>query len=168
MTGAVCNATHVYTAAGNRTISTTVTDDDGGTATDSVGITVSQPSTNKPPKVDAGGNLTAMMGSTVQLRGRASDPERDRLTYRWSYAATGVTCTFTAAPTNLNTKISCTPGGLVKVTLTVSDGHNAPVSDSLTLTIRTRPACGNRTTDPATSANATSTTAGRRRRPTGL
>ena len=60
----------------------TVTDEAGGSDSDTVSVIVGS---NGPPSVDAGDNIRAVEGTTVRLSGSGSDPERDRLSYSWSH-----------------------------------------------------------------------------------
>ena len=59
----------------------TVTDEAGGSDTDTVSVIVGS---NGPPSADAGDNIRAVEGTTVRLYGSGSDPERERLSYSWS------------------------------------------------------------------------------------
>ena len=59
----------------------TVTDEAGGTDSDTVSVVVG---TNRPPSADAGNNMRVTEGTLVRLSGSGTDPERDRLTYQWS------------------------------------------------------------------------------------
>ncbi len=93
--------------------------------------------TNGSPVVDAGEDTSVNEGSGIALAGSVTDPDADAVTTTWSISAGpdhGGTCTF-ADPTALATTITCTDNGTVVVTLTASDGVNAPVSDSVTVNV---------------------------------
>ena len=135
ITDGVCSASHVYAQPAEYLITVTVTDEDGGTTTDTVSINV----TNLAPIVEAGGPYTGGEGSTTNLSGFATDSEGDSLTYAWTYTPTaavdaGTTCTF-ADPTAAATGLSCTDNGSFTLSLTVDDGINPPVIDTASLTV---------------------------------
>jgi hypothetical protein len=93
---------------------------------------------DQPPTVtvnDASGNE----GAAIPISGTATDPDGDPLTTTWSFAPgvgvdAGATCTI-AAPASLSTTITCTDDGTYTITLTASDGINAPVAVDGTLTV---------------------------------
>jgi hypothetical protein len=92
---------------------------------------------NLPPTVTAS-NASGNEGSAVAISGTATDPNGDPLTTTWTYAPNGgvdpgATCAI-AAPGSLSTTITCTDDGTYVLTLTASDGLNAPVSATATLT----------------------------------
>ena len=138
MAAGQCTGTHPYASAGARTITLTVTDDDGGSAVATVGIMISdQP--NLPPTADAGADRSSAEGSSVTLSGSGSDPEGAPLTYAWTYAAgagvdSGATCSF-GTPTAATTTVTCTDDGAYTATLAVSDGANPPATDTAAVTI---------------------------------
>ena len=93
--------------------------------------------TNRPPDVKAGGDTSGGEGSAIAITGSVSDPDDDTLTTSWSVASgpgDGGICTFANASSPATT-IACTDDGTVVATLTASDGTNAPVSDSVTVTV---------------------------------
>jgi hypothetical protein len=93
---------------------------------------------DRPPVVtvaDASGNE----GAAIAIGGTATDPDGDPLTTSWTVTPgagvdPGATCTI-AAPASLSTTVSCTDDGSYTLTLTASDGINAPVSATGTLTV---------------------------------
>jgi hypothetical protein len=93
---------------------------------------------DQPPTVtvnDASGNE----GAAIPISGTATDPDGDPLTTTWSFTPgvgvdAGATCTI-AAPASLSTTITCTDDGTYTITLTASDGINAPVAVDGTLTV---------------------------------
>lgn len=94
---------------------------------------------DSPPVVDAGPDVAGPEGSAVVLNGSADDAENEDLPVRWSYQPVsgvdpGATCSLTH-PDRSDTAITCTDDGVFAVTLTANDGVNAPVSDSVTLTV---------------------------------
>lgn len=96
--------------------------------------------TNAPPTNDAGGPYAGDEGSAVALSGSASDTNPgDTLTSTWSWAPVsgvdaGATCAIADA-SDPTTTVTCTDDGTYEVTLTTSDGVNAPVTDTAQLTI---------------------------------
>ena len=85
---------------------------------------------NNPPTADAGTDqtveTTSPSGAAVTLTGSGSDPDGDPLTFTWSGpcgTASGSTATLTC------------PIGASTMTLTVSDGVNPPVTDTVTITV---------------------------------
>ena len=78
------------------------------------------------PLVDAGTDGSGAEGSAIALHGNADAPST------WSTDAAG--CTI-AAPTALDTTISCRDEGTVTVRLTSDDGENPAVSDTATVTV---------------------------------
>ncbi|MBE9553816.1 MAG: hypothetical protein IMF05_10175 [Proteobacteria bacterium] len=112
-------------AVGTHTVTLTVTDDHGATATDSMIVTV----TNAPPIASAGLDQSVNHAQTVTLDGSgSSDPEGGLLTYVWSIggveAATGASAT-----------VGPFAVGTYTVTLTVTDDHGATTTDGMTMTV---------------------------------
>jgi len=121
-----------FTAPASGTLAFRLTVQDGGfTATDLVTITVS--ASNHAPTANAGPDQTVPSSSAVILDGSASsDPEGDRLTYRWAQVSgpiVALTGTGTATPTFTASQ----PGTLV-FRLTVSDGA-ASDTDTVSVTV---------------------------------
>ncbi len=94
---------------------------------------------NQPPTVDAGDDVWGSEGSAISLGGSASDTDSDTLSYSWSYTAgaglhAAATCSF-GDPSAASTTINCTDNGTYTAALTVEDGTNPAVSDSLSVTV---------------------------------
>ncbi len=126
-------ASHTYTAAGLYTVTVTVTDDNGGSASSSTIIRV-----NNPPTASAGGPYSGVEGTPVTLNGTAFDPDGDPQMVSWTRtivtAPAGTVCTFTGTGT-LTPALTCNDQATVDVTLTVSDGYNPAVSDTGRVTV---------------------------------
>ncbi|HYC30989.1 MAG TPA: PKD domain-containing protein, partial [Gemmatimonadales bacterium] len=99
---------------------------------------------NQAPNVDAGGPYTVVEGTELTLAPSVSDADADPLTYEWSVVTTGIdangTCTFVDA-TVKDAKLTCTddsqggPSGKFSLSLEVSDGVAATVTDVADLTV---------------------------------
>ena len=109
---------------GAHTVTLTVTDDHGATASDSVVITV----INEAPVANAGPDQTANHAQAVILAGSGSDPESGVLTYAWSIGGAQVA-------TGANPTAGPFEVGVHTVTLTVTDDHGATASDSMVITV---------------------------------
>lgn len=97
---------------------------------------------DQPPVVTVQ-NASGNEGAAIPITGTATDPDGDPLTTSWTVAPLsgvdpGATCTI-AAPASLSTTVSCTDDGTYTLTLTASDGINAPVSATGTLTVANVP-----------------------------
>src|SRR3954447_8304043 len=114
-----------------------ITDDDGGTGSDTALLTLA----NVAPTADAGGAYAGTEGGTVSLTGMVDDAgDNDQLTSQWSYTAgagvdAGATCSFTPTASALSPSVSCTDDGVYQLTLTVHDDDGAQGTDQTTLTL---------------------------------
>ena len=125
------------------TFTLTATDQHNATAADSLTVTVIDvPPANRPPTADAGSDRTVSEGEPVALSGTATDHDDDALTYLWTSDRPGLSISgsdtlspsFTAPQVASNTTIT--------LTLTVSDGTNAAVTDQVRVTVTDVPPPG--------------------------
>ncbi len=111
--------------AGVHTITLTVTDVDGASATDEVVVTV----LNRAPVANAGPDRTVNHAQAIALDGTgSSDPEGGALGYAWSIG--GVQIATGATPT-----VGPFAVGTYTVTLTVTDDKGATTTDSMIVTV---------------------------------
>ena len=125
--------THAFAASGTYHVTVTVTDDNGGDGVSSVDIVV-----NAPPSVSSGGPYVAVEGVGVSLGVSATDDDHDPLAISWTNqiltGSPGTACTFTNTWT-LTPTLTCNDNALVQVTISVSDGVNAPVTRTTTVSV---------------------------------
>ena len=124
-----------------------VTGSVGGTAKDTVTITVEAPPPNVPPISDAGPDQTVVSGATVELDGsRSDDPDGTIASYFWERTGgtTGANVTLSDAravkPTF--TADTLTPGAddvIHTFTLEVTDTRFFSASDTVTITVEAPP-----------------------------
>jgi hypothetical protein len=134
------------------TVTVTVRDSNGGTATRSVSITV----TNHNPEIS---NLVATpatvgTGGSATIGCTASDPDGDTVTYSWTYtggsiSGTGSTVTWTSPATP----------GIYTLTAIVSDGKGGTATRSISITATNRnPQISSLTATPASVVTGGSST----------
>jgi len=114
------NPTEVFTWLGSYTVSLTITDSDGDSATKTAENYVYVD--DVAPVADPGGPYTGVEGLAIQFDGSASyDPNGGDLTYAWDFDMDGVTDRTTESPTYVYPQDSEEqPGGVYTVSLTVS------------------------------------------------
>ncbi len=96
---------------------------------------------DNPPAVDAGTDQAVREGDTVTLRGTASDPDGDAMTYLWTHDMQGLGISLGNA-TALSTTFaapSVDSEAAVTFTLTATDENGAAGSDTVTVTVRDAP-----------------------------
>lgn len=122
------------------TFELTVTDNSGGTASDTVDVLVQD--SNISPTADAGPDQTVNAGATVNLNGTASsDPDGAISSYQWSQTAgPAVTLSDVSSPSPTFTAPSVEASTLLSFELTVTDDGGLSASDSVDVTVN--PAAG--------------------------
>ena len=119
------STSHSYANAGTYTVTLTVRDNDGATASDTAVMTI----TNRPPVANAGANQTGGPTAPLAFDGRgSSDPDGTITSWSWTFGdgSTGSGATVThayAAP------------GTYTVTLTVRDDDGGQSSDTAVATV---------------------------------
>jgi len=117
---------HVYADNGAYTVTLTVTDDDGGTTSDTLEVTVN----NVPPTVEAGLDRTVNEGDTVNFSGSFTDPgSADTHTVEWDFGDSSL-ANGTLTPSHVYAD-----NGVYTVTLTVTDDEGVPGSNTFTVTV---------------------------------
>jgi hypothetical protein len=95
---------------------------------------------NAPPTVNAGEDVVTTEGASVALTAMASDPDGDPLAYDWTFrlepSAFPASCGFTGAHDVAAVTFRCDDDVVAVVTVTVSDGHGAPVADDVRVEFR--------------------------------
>jgi uncharacterized protein YegL len=128
------------TAPGSITITLTVTDAAGATATAQQTIIVTQaPPPNQPPTASCGTvPAEVLVGQTVQLDGSgSSDPEGKTLSYQWAFVSKPADSQAVIAdPTSAVTSFKADKEGSYEVKLTVKDPEGASASCTLSVTAK--------------------------------
>jgi outer membrane protein OmpA-like peptidoglycan-associated protein len=124
------------TNPGVYTVTTTVTDGMGGSASCSVDIRV-EPRPNRAPSLTCSAERSSVLaGERVRIRGEASDPDGDQLTYSWR--TNGGTIVGSGSSVQLDT--SGLAPGRYSVTGRVEDGRGGAADCSTAVAVQEPPA----------------------------
>ncbi|WP_455206099.1 PKD domain-containing protein [Kaarinaea lacus] len=126
----------VVAQASNITLRLTVTDNDGGSASDDISITVNPAGVNVPPTAFAGDNQSVNRLDTVMLIGSGSDSDGTIDSYLWSQVS-GPTVTLqdtNAAETQFDAP-DVTVATDVVLSLTVTDNSGDSASDEIIISV---------------------------------
>jgi nitrous oxidase accessory protein len=131
------DTTASFSAVGVYTLRLTADDGVHSPVSDTVVVTVQpDPPPNNPPTVDAGSDQTITLPAMANLDGTVVDD--GPVTVQWSATSGPGSVTFGAADAP-DTSASFGAAGVYVLTLTANDGVNAPVSDSVTVTVQPAP-----------------------------
>ncbi len=113
----------------------TVTDDDGASASDTVTITVSA-APNQLPTVNAGLNITILVGQTAFLTATADDPDGNIVSYQWESVPPGISI---SNATSASASVSGLAIGTYEFSITVTDDDGATASDVVSVRVNEEP-----------------------------
>ena len=115
------------------TFSLTVTDNEGGTHSDTVNVTV-QFVPNIPPTANAGSNQTVITNTTVNLSGSGSDSDGSVASYAWSQVS-GTSISFANDASAATSFTAPASAATLVLRLTVTDNDGDDTSDDVTITV---------------------------------
>jgi PKD repeat protein len=122
---------YVFSVVGEHVVTLTVTDDAGLSDTDTLVVTVA--ASNEAPAADAGLDVSASEGETIEFDGSGStdDASVDLLTYVWTFEYDGEVVNLTGTQTEFIFDIA----GTYDVTLNVTDAEGLWDTDTVTVTV---------------------------------
>ena len=114
-----------------------VTDSTGLSATDRVSVRAQKTAGGSAPIVNAGADQSVAIGSTVWLRGSATDADSSALTYSWSQTSgPSVTLSRSDAAEVSFVAPSVTADTVIEFALTVTDSSNLSNQDQVRITVQ--------------------------------
>ncbi len=124
------NPSHTYAAAGNYSVSLTVTDNDGATGSNSTTASIVDPiPDNVAPTANANGPYSGTSGAAVSFSSAGSnDSDGNIAAYSWTFGDGG-------SSNNANPSHTYAAAGNYSVSLTVTDNDGATGSNSTTASI---------------------------------
>ncbi len=130
------------TQAGSFTLRLTASDGFNAPVSAQVSVVVLEVVVNEPPSVDAGVARSGFVGEPITLDGSATDADpAEALTLTWAEVpAPGASpvCSFLNVA-SADTTVICASAGTFTLRLSVQDGVNPPVNDTVQVTVTTRP-----------------------------
>ncbi len=124
-TGTGANPSHTYATGGPKTVTLTVTDNNGGTNSDTATATI-----NWAPVADAGGPYTGTAGENVSVTGSgSSDSDGSISSYSWNWGDG------TANSSGVAAIHKYTSSGSYTITLTVTDNLGITDTDTAAVTV---------------------------------
>lgn len=118
-TSTQANPTISYANAGNYTVTLTVTDNQGATASTTAAVTITNPANTSPNAVIANGPFSADVGQSIAFSSAGSnDPDGSIGSYSWSFGDGSTS-------TSSNPSHSYAAAGTYNVSLTVTDNQGA-------------------------------------------
>ncbi|MFZ5875090.1 MAG: PKD domain-containing protein [Nitrospirota bacterium] len=136
--GAGVSDTHPYSAAGQYTVTLTVTDPGGLSSSATANATISTPTPgNGPPTVSVTIPSSGLVLQNLILRGSGSDPDGDTLSYSWNFGD-GASTAFGPNPSVVH---EYAQAGVYTATLTANDGqgHSVSAGGTVSVTVPSRP-----------------------------
>jgi len=123
---------YIPTVVGTDTLTLTVMDDDGGTASDEMNVTVTAVPPNILPVADAGTDESVEVGQTITITGTGTDSDGMIVSYEWKKGNTVLanSASFDYIPTVVGTDT---------LTLTVMDDDGGTASDEMNVTVTAVP-----------------------------
>ena len=122
------------TKVGTDTLTLKVIDNDGGSASDTLDVVVTEiPLTpNQVPTADAGGNKLTQVNTSITITGSGTDSDGTIATYQWSKGLTvlATTAVFDYTPTETGTDT---------LTLTVTDNNGDSATDTIDVVVIATP-----------------------------
>jgi large repetitive protein len=149
VTTATAVAEHVYTAVRTRTITCTITDSKGLSATKTAAITVT--AANLPPVITgfAADSTSVAKDTTVTVSASITDADGDVLTYTVDWGDS------TAAATTLPAAHAYSAAGIYTVKLTATDSKGSAVTATTSITVTNKPVIGIVTVPAANTVGST-------------
>jgi PKD repeat protein len=121
---------HTYSKMAVRTVTLTVTDDDGSYSQDTCLVRI----INHPPEAEAGADQTVQLDQSVTFDGTGStDPDGEIVSYDWDFGD-GQSCGYGPGPVYTYSEL-----GTFTVTLTVTDNDGKAATDTMTVTVYNNP-----------------------------
>jgi PKD repeat protein/lysophospholipase L1-like esterase len=129
-TGSDVNPSHTYVAPGTYTVSLTVTNTSGLSATTTTQAIISA----RPPGANAGGPYSAAQGTAVSFSGQnSSDPQGEALAYTWNFGDGNLT------GSGVNPSHTYLTAGTYTVSLTVTNTSGLSAAATTTATVSPPP-----------------------------